>query len=114
MRWPILMAVFASGSFKLALICCECARHVAGEFGVRRDPCFERRVFARDVDIGIEGVGVPERGSVGLVGDFEPEEVAIDLGDQVVALEALAVVQLVIRERGRCDAGGVETCDFFL
>ncbi len=57
------------------------ARDVAGEFGVRRDARFEGRVFAGDVDVGVEGVGVPEGGGVGLVGDFEPEEVAVDLGD---------------------------------
>ena len=55
--------------------------HVAGELGVRLYTRFERRVLAGDINIGVERIGVPEGRGVGLVGDFEPEEVAVDLRD---------------------------------
>ena len=86
--------------FQVGFDLLERARHVAGELGVRLDARFERRVLARDVDVRVECVGVPERRGVRLVGDFEPEEVAVDLRDEVVALEALAVVEVGIFEGG--------------
>ena len=72
---------FREGELEVGLNLTTARRDVAGEFSVRRDASFERCVFAGDIDVGVEGVGVPEWGRVGLVGDFEPKEVAVDLGD---------------------------------
>ena len=49
-----------------------------------------------------------------LIGDFEPVEIAVDLGDEIVALESLMLTEVRVFERGGLDALGVESLDFFL
>ena len=69
-------------------------RHVFRVFRVGLYARFERRVRTRNINVGVERIGIKIRIGMRLVGGFAPEKVFVDLRQQIVVLEFLTLVKL--------------------
>jgi hypothetical protein len=51
---------------------------------------------------------------VRIIGRLTPEEILVDLCDEVIALKSLAFVELIVGEFRRLITFGFQACDLFL